>query len=407
MSGEKIDHVKTAIRELHGWLRDTDVLGLVTFDTRVRTLLQATPKADVTAARLAELVGTLQGSGGTDLNLGIRYGIDEVRRHAGRQHVNCVYVFSDGDPTSGETDWIKIRADIASRIRGDVTISCFGFGSDARMRELDALAGLSGGHSRFVTHADDVRLDLAEDLTRRDHLAAVNVQLKIEVPDELTIWHLYGHDLITDPAVRAAVHEEARAAGRRAERDYGTAPLKPIISDEDGIRVFVPDLAFGETYWMVFEVQAAPNAELQAAGAATVQYLDTVTRANKRIELPLDAPGRIPAEAVQSHALGLRTSEVTFYAIDDLYQNDLDTAKTRLTRHADLLGDVFEQYQVPQFQNDQVTVRKLISLAGNLGRPISWDDRSPGPGVPAIFAMSAFAQYRGGHVMMTRRLGVR
>jgi len=400
MQGAKLDYVKSAINALYNQLRDTDVLGLVTFDTQVRTLLRATPKSQLPVERLAGLVGGLVGGGGTDINLGIRYGIDEIRRHASiGQHVNCLYVFSDGDPTSGETNWINIRADVASRTRGEITVSCFGFGSDARMRELDALAGLTGGHSRFVTHADDVRLDLAEDLTRRDHLAAINVQLKIDIPPQVKIRHFYGHDLVTDPAARAAVENEARAAGAAVRRDFNVEPLPDLIRQETGIRVFTPDLAFGETYWIVLELELPDGGQPQPAalGAAAVQFFDTVTRQNRSLELSLSDHAGIPAETVLTHALGLRTSEVAFYAIDDLYQNDRNTAKARLTNHIRLLREAYAYHPAPQFQNDSVTISKLISLSENLGQPLRWNEDRQSPFGSVVFAMNAFGQVRGGH----------
>ena len=52
MSGEKLDTVKTAIRELYAQLRDTDILGIVTFDTQVRTVLKATPKGQLSQDHL-------------------------------------------------------------------------------------------------------------------------------------------------------------------------------------------------------------------------------------------------------------------------------------------------------------------------------------------------------------------
>ena len=408
MGGEKLDCVKTAIRELYDQLRDTDVLGLITFDSEVRTLLRATPKSRLPQDELTRLVGGLRARGATDLNLGIRYGIDEIRRHSGRgkDYVNCLYVFSDGDPTSGETNWIKIRTDIAARIRGDITLSCFGFGSDARMRELEALAGLTGGYCAFVLRPEDVRLALTEELGRRDQLAAINIQLKIDIPAQTAIWHFYGHDLITDPAARAAVREEAKLAGRRADQEYGVAPLPDLIDQEGGLRVFTPDLAFGETYWIVLELQAPPEAGEPGFGTARVQYLDTVTRENRSVELDLSTSGPIPAEAVLAHAVGLRSSEITFYALDDLYQNDRETAKTRLTNHIQVLKAAYAYKPIEQFQDDQITVLKLISLAENLGQPLKWTDSPGSPAGMTMFAMNAFGQVRGGH-LTNRPLGMR
>jgi Mg-chelatase subunit ChlD len=401
MDGEKLDTVKKAIHQLHAQLRDTDVLGIVSFDTQVRTVLKATPKRELSPESLVNLVMGLHATGGTDINLGLLYGIDELSRHSyGRADlVNCIYLFSDGDPTSGETDWLKIRANVASRIRGDVKLSCFGFGSDARTRELDALAGLTGGHSTFVIRPEDVRMNLAEDLSRREHLAAINLQLQVEIDADVTIWHLYGHDLITDPAMRATVEQEARAAARRGRDEIGVESLPDLITQDKGIRVFAPDLAFGETYWLVFELAVRPGSAPPSFGTATVQYVDCVARASRRQELALSSAGAIPAATTLVHGVGLWTSETTFYALDDLYQNDRETAKHRLSNHVQTLQAAYADVPVTQFRDDQVTLRKLISLTDNLGRAISWaEDTGQGRVGYAMYAMNGLGQVRSGFV---------
>ena len=357
--------------------------------------------------RLTHVVSGLSAGGGTDLNLGLRYGIDEVGRYGSDRLdlVNCLYLFSDGAPTSGETDWIQIRKNVAERLRGDLTLSCFGFGTDARMRELEALAGLTGGHCTFVTDPEDVQLNLAEDLTRREHLAAINVQLQIEIDPEIRVWHLYGHDLVTDPVAREAVLQEAREARRRGEEQSGTPGLPDLIIEEKGIRIFAPDLAYGETYWIVLELEltdgAAPPDSL---GRAAVQYVDTLARDNRRHELSLTPDGTIPEQTVAVHTIGLWTSEITFYALDDLYEFDRATAKERLSRHAEVLQNAYSKMPVSQFRDDRVTLIKLISLSGNLGRPAAWHD----PGRPAdaawnfaVHTMNAFGRVRAGYTRTT------
>lgn len=317
----------------------------------------------------------------------------------GVELVSCVYLFSDGDPTSGETSWIKIRANVAAKVRGDLTLSCFGFGSDARIRELDALAGLTGGRSTFVVRPEEVRLELMEDLARREHLAAINVQLQVEIHPDITIWHLYGHDLITDPATRAVVEEEARAAGRRARDAVGVQALPDLITRDKGIRIFAPDLAFGETYWIVFEVQVPPGLEVPTFGTAKVQYVDCLARANRQHEVVLSESGAIPADATLVHGIGLWTSETAFYALDDLHQSDRETAKTRLSNHILALQAAHCHVAAPQLRDDQVTLRKLISLTENLGQPCAWSESARhDPLACTVYAMSEFGRVRNGFV---------
>ena len=403
MNGDKLATVQESIRQLYDQLRDDDILGVVTFDTNVRTVLSATRKADLPPEKLMNVVYGLRAYGGTDLNLGLLFGIDEIGRHSGERPnlVNCIYLFSDGDPTSGETNWIRIRANIAARLRGDLTISCFGFGADARIRELEALAGAAGGHFTLVNRPEDVKLNLSEDLRRREHLAAINIQLQIEIAQEIRIWHLYGHDLVTDPAVRAAVMQQADEAADKGRKEFGTEALPHLIAEEKGIRIFAPDLAFGETYWIVFELQVPDGNAPASLGRARVQYVNTVARDNRRHDLALTPAGAIPDSTVVAHAIGLWTSEITFYALDDLYQNDRVTATERLTRHAGMLQSLNRMMPVPQFRDDQVIMTKLASLSGNLGhRMIMRDSGLRGGGSAwdyGVYAMNAFGQVRAGY----------
>ncbi|MCX4904124.1 VWA domain-containing protein [Streptomyces sp. NBC_00878] len=398
MEGEKLDSVRAALRAIHGELRPADCLGIITFNHGVRTVLSAVAKKDLSPSQFADVVDGLTAEGGTDINRGVQFGIDEIGRNSvdGRT-VNCLYLFSDGDPTSGERDWITIRTNIAAKLRGDLTLSCFGFGSDARMPELAALAGLAGGHAAFVTHPGQVTADLLGDLSRRDHLAAIDIQLKLDIDPAVEIRHLYGHDLVTDPRARAAVLREARQAGEQAREDYGAEPLPDIVTEEKGIRIFAPDLAFEETYWVVLEVRVPPGRELSGLGTATVQYVDTVARESRRHEIDLSAAHTLAEETVTVHAVGLWTSEVTFYALDDLYDRDRDAATNRLTHHIKILKAAHSSVPAKEFRDDQVTLRKLITLAGTLGSAVSFSDISHGSGfASATTAMNDFGRVRSG-----------
>ena len=252
-----------------------------------------------------------------------------------------------------------------------------------------------------MNRPEDVTLNLGEDLSRREHLAAINIQLQIEIAPDISIWHLYGHDLVTDPAVRASVIQEAGEARRKGKEEFGTEALPDLITEETGIRIFAPDLAFAETYWIVFELEVPGGGNPANLGRARVQYVDTIARDNRRHDLALIPAGTIPDGTVAVHAIGLWTSEITFYALDDLYQDDRASAQERLTRHASTLQSLHQVMPVPQFRDDQVTVTKLVSLSSNLGRPMAWGDSSPqGSGATwdyGVYALDKFGRVRAGY----------
>jgi uncharacterized protein YegL/uncharacterized protein with WD repeat len=384
MWGEKLDTVKASIRELFGYLRPDDVIGVIAFDDKVKTLLESTPKQNISPDDFGQIINQLVVHGSTDINLALSISIDEMKRYRGAQRVNQLFLFSDGEPTSGETNWIKIRQNIAAKLRqntatdGNIRLSTFAFGTDANKVELDKLAGITGGQSTFViAPEEDVRDSLQQELDRRSHLAAINVQMQINIDSDIEILHFYGHDLITDPAVRAAVEREADLTGKKVEKDYGVKPQPDLIKEDNGIRVFVPNLAAGETYWVVFELAVPEQYQSADFGNARVQYFDTFVCQNQNPQFDLSQPGPITPQWVAQHALGLWTSEVASYALYDVEANDLATAEKRIGAHISVLETAKTQLTVQTSAtsieqvaliDDIITLNKFLSLAQNMNK---------------------------------------
>lgn len=98
------------------------------------------------------------------------------------------------------------------------------------------------------------------------------------------------------------------------------------------------------------------------------------------------------------HGIGLWTSEVTFHALDDLYERDKEAAKRRLERHLKALEAAHAHHPAQEFRDDRVTLSKFMSLADSLGTVVSFTD-SPGGGFggPAVHLMNDFGRVRSGH----------
>jgi Mg-chelatase subunit ChlD len=390
MEGEKLDTVKASIRELFTRLRADDVIGVIAFDHQAKTLLESTPKQNISSNKFGKIINSLNTRGFTDINLALSISIDEMRRYRGAQRVNQLFLFSDGNPNRGETDWINIRQNIAAKMRqntatdGNIRLSTFVFGTDANKVELDRLAGITGGQSTFVIEPEeDVRHSLQQELARRTHLAAINVQMQIEIAPNIDILHFYGHDLITDPTTRAAIEREADLTGKKVEEDYGVKPQPDLIKEDKGIRVFVPNLAVGETYWVVFELAVPEQHKSSDFGKATVQYFDTFARQNQKPQFALSPEGKIKPQWVTQHALGLWTSEVASYALYDVEANDLKTAEKRIQNHISVL-ETARTHLMPKtpaaslapvkLVDDIITLTKFLSLAKNLNQGTSADN---------------------------------
>lgn len=361
MDGLKLAGAKAAVRALFANMRPTDMLALIDFDTRTRVVLPATPIADLTTRALDQALARFVAEGGTDLNQGLLAGIDEAAKGVGHTTTSYIFLFSDGNPTDGVTDWLQIRAGIAQRAQNTpFRVSTFALGRDANRRELDALAGITGGTYTEVTDPATVGDNLQLELERRDHLKAQNVRLRIQINPDLPIRHFYGHDQVEEPVARAALTQGT-------VEETSTTPLPPSLVglEGEGIQVFVPDLAAGETYWIVMELTLPPDYKGEI-GTATVSYIDTRLHAPRQIALPLSrGPSllKLPADLVVHHALAAWTSEVAFYALDDIAAGDFTTAAERLDAHLTYLRAADRDLRTVWLQESIATVEQLHLLA--------------------------------------------
>jgi hypothetical protein len=159
----------------------------------------------------------------------------------------------------------------------------------------------------------------------------------------------------------------------------------------------VPNLAVGETYWVVFEIAVPEQRNQSAVGKATVQYLDTFARQNEKYPFNLSPKGHIAPKWVAQHALGLWTSEVVFYALDDLYEKELDTAEKRIQTHISVLETAKNNVVSEQLADDVITLKNFRSLAQNLGKRKGVSD-SPQTRSFLIHELNEFGRVRNGFI---------
>jgi len=110
MSGEKLDAVKIAIGELFNQLRADDVIGIIAFNHQAKTLLKSTPKQRISPQKFGNTISLLTADGDTNIDIALSISIDEMRTYQDSQRVNQLFLFSDGNPTIGETDWARKAA---------------------------------------------------------------------------------------------------------------------------------------------------------------------------------------------------------------------------------------------------------------------------------------------------------
>ena len=174
MKSPRIDYVKTALTAILTQLRPKDSFNLITFDDRISTwmpfLVDATPSNIIDALKYTN---NIEASGATNIHQAL---MDGIQMFKGRglsyddSKVNVIAVLTDGVPTKGETNTIRIREAVAAEntlADGDKVTSVFtlAFGESTSADFLKRLAWSNGGAYtpiRTDKEADSLLLDFFE-----------------------------------------------------------------------------------------------------------------------------------------------------------------------------------------------------------------------------------------------------
>jgi Ca-activated chloride channel family protein len=125
MAGAKLRSMKEAVKRIIDQLDPTDVISLVTFETKTRVLFPAQPAEDKND--LKRQVDRIEDGGGTNMAAGIREGISQVQQWMGPDRVSRIVLLTDGEATDKEDD-SRAQADNAGAI--GVPIIGLGLGKD-------------------------------------------------------------------------------------------------------------------------------------------------------------------------------------------------------------------------------------------------------------------------------------
>jgi Ca-activated chloride channel homolog len=216
MAGEKLDLTKQAARATAEALPPADQIGVVVFDSQAKSVVQLQRAAN--RQRIANDIGRIQASGGTNILAGLREAVDELGAAIARK--KHVILLSDGQSPYDE---IPDLVDAARAAR--ITISAIGVGDGADQTMLKMIAERGGG--RFYQTRDPASIPR---IFSRE-TSALDNQLIIERPTAVRVGKriaaLGGIDLSHAPPLGGYVVTRPRA---EAETALATADGAPIFA---------------------------------------------------------------------------------------------------------------------------------------------------------------------------------
>jgi Ca-activated chloride channel family protein len=145
MEGEKIEQAREALHYILEHLNPEDRFSIVEFSTGVRYYDDALQDAD-TAGDAAAWVERLEATGGTDINRALLDALALVND----ERPTYLLFLTDGLPTEGETDIVRILDNVAAAVPQNVRLFAFGVGDDVNTYLLDTLTGDHNGASTYV-----------------------------------------------------------------------------------------------------------------------------------------------------------------------------------------------------------------------------------------------------------------
>ena len=290
MAGERMQLVKDALMLLVDQIRDTDTIGLVTFDSTGHVVLESTPGSERYLIRKA--IRSLSTGGSTNAGQGLELGYGLMEKVYDPTSINRVVLASDGVANTGETNQARILKRVTARAEAKVDLTTLGVGMGNHNDVfLEQLADQGNGSCHYLDDVAEAERVLVEGFLGTIITVARDVKIQVEFEEEQVLrWRQLGyenrslaHKDFRNDAVDAgevgsghevvALYEVQAAKEAAAEGKLVTVRLrwKPEGSEKAVERSFSLDFAAASGRWALAPVRLRQQ-------AVVAQYAEVLRR---------------------------------------------------------------------------------------------------------------------------------
>jgi len=154
MSGKKIEQARGALKHVLNNLRDGDLFNIVAYDSQVETFRPELQRYDEKTRKAAlGFIDGIYAGGSTNIDGALRATLGQLH-DSGRP--TYVLFLTDGLPTAGETNELKIVKNAKESNEHHARIFTFGVGYDVNSRLLDKLVRENFGQAEYVKPNEDI-----------------------------------------------------------------------------------------------------------------------------------------------------------------------------------------------------------------------------------------------------------
>ena len=174
MEGTKLEQAKEALRFCMRNLKDGDRFNLISFHTHVEPFSEKlAPVKDKREAALA-FISKIDAQGGTNINDALLTAL-AAEPDAARPRI--LVFLTDGEPTTGEREPVRILKNISEANRRQAPIFVFGVGNDVNVLLLDKIAEQNGGTRQYVSPQENLEIAITSFFSKVNDPVLANLAL--------------------------------------------------------------------------------------------------------------------------------------------------------------------------------------------------------------------------------------
>src|ERR1700735_1069456 len=171
----RLEFVVEAVKFLADNLTDDDKISIVAFADKAKVLITPEAARDTSAIKRAiDDIDLLEIGGGTQMALGMRAAIDEVKKNLAGDRLNRVLVLTDGQ-TYEETACLEL----AEKNRDQISFSTMGVGVEFNEKLLQRIAQDSNGKYHFIGDPAEIPQIFEDELQGLRGVSARNGRIEV------------------------------------------------------------------------------------------------------------------------------------------------------------------------------------------------------------------------------------
>ena len=183
MAGKRLHLCKETIRFLMGELSAFDRLGLITYDSKIRTEFGLMKMDEIGKEKTEQTLKKINAGDRTNLSGGLMAGIQEVQKPTRSDEqepnpVRSVLILTDGLANQGITKTSELVKLVQGMLEPNVSVFTFGYGSNHNVDMLRAISEVGSGVYYFVQNVDGVSIAFADCLGGLLSVVAQNINVE-------------------------------------------------------------------------------------------------------------------------------------------------------------------------------------------------------------------------------------